>query len=159
VACTIYSVNPDDDLALGGVIHFDSLSLMKAGSAFSAWQMQWFGTTSGPNVSATGDYDVDHFSNWSEFVAGTDPTLISSYLAMDATRASAGSQSVILRWGSVEGRYYQISGRTNLMSGAFSIVGANNIPATPPMNTYTAAPPVGVECQYYRVEVNTIPFE
>jgi len=49
-----------------------------------AWEVAQFADTNAANTAACEDFDHDGFSNWEEFVAGTDPTLGgASYWAAD----------------------------------------------------------------------------
>jgi PKD repeat protein len=43
-------------------------------TAFQAWQIQYFGSTTNPAAAANTDPDGDGLSNLQEFLAGTDPT-------------------------------------------------------------------------------------
>ncbi|MDD4734960.1 MAG: hypothetical protein PHP44_02510, partial [Kiritimatiellae bacterium] len=159
VACTIYSDDPDGDIMLGGIICYDSLSVVKAGSAanpFEEWQTQWFGSTSAANGGLHDDFDGDRSDNWSEFIAGTDPTSDSAFLGMNST--SAAGQKIIITWPSTVGRYYRILGTENKNLTGFEVI-ASNIAATPFVNTYTSSLPASVSTYYYRLEVSTNAFQ
>ncbi|MFH0953714.1 MAG: hypothetical protein V1873_05250, partial [Verrucomicrobiota bacterium] len=155
LTCTIVSADPQQDFELGGVIYFDQLSVVQfttQTSAWEQWQMQNFGTNSGPGVGYYDDYDLDRYLNWYEFIADTQPTNNKSLLAAAGSRASAGN--FIVTWPSASGRYYTLLRLTNLMNGAVTSL-TNNFAATPPQNTYTDAVPSSVERYYYRVSVTT----
>ncbi len=155
ISCVINSPDPQGDFDLGGVIYFDSISVMQFGGATSAWQ-QWqldnFGSTTGPNTGLYDDWDVDGFVNWSEYIAGTQPTNNQEFLGVDASRASTGAY--IIRWSSEAGRRYSLRRTTNLVVSAVTVV-SNNIAATVPENVYTDSPPAGVAAYYYRVTATT----
>ena len=156
LSCVIYSSDPGSDFDLAGAIFFDQLSMTEQGSAseFEQWQVQYFGSTSGPNTGATEDYDNDGFSNWSEFIAGTDPTQLGSCLVVDPSSNRLANNKFILSWPSVTGRYYGVRRSTNGMSGTFSVI-SNNIPATVPLNVFTDTPPVDIGSCLYRITVTT----
>jgi hypothetical protein len=160
VSCTIYSDDPDEDWDLAGVICFDQLAVQAEGSgtdAWADWQQEQFGSTTAPDGGPDDDYDGDDYSNWSEFIAGTQPTNAASVMTVTGTEQASGDQ-VVLRWPSTAGRYYGIMLATNTVSDTFSYL-TNNIVAIPPENVYTATAPSGVSRYYYRVVVNTNTFE
>jgi len=77
------------------------------------------------------DNDGDQFSNWSEYVAGTDPTDHQSLLeVVNIKRLSNGQTQVA--WPSSTGRIYDLEGALNI-NGPYSLV-ATNINATTPIN-------------------------
>ena len=158
LTCTIYSPNPGDDFDLGGVIYFDDLSVVDTQaqtnqSAWAQWQTDNFGSTNGANTGTNQDYDGDGYNNWNEFIAGTQPTNSSSFLSATAQRQTSGSGYVI-RWPSVNGRYYGLWRTTNIMTAAMSSV-VTSIAGAAPENSYTDSPPAGVSVYYYRVSVTT----
>ena len=57
-----------------------------------------------------------------------------------------------LSWSSESNRVYTLEKTTNLIGGAWTTV-TNDLPATPPMNTYTDQVPVGAQ-GYYRIRVS-----
>ena len=59
------------------------------------------------------------------------------------------STNFVVRWASVTDRVYAVQRSTNLISGFSSLV--SNLPATPPVNTYTDKSPK-VDWRYYRVK-------
>ncbi len=151
--------DPTQDYNFGGVIAFDSLCLTEGAgggpslSAYEQWQMDHFGTTSGPNVGPTDDYDGDSFDNWSEFIAGTDPTSDVSFLRVQSANQLDNGDFVVT-WPSVNGRYYTLRRSTNGMQGTFTIL-SNGIAATPSVNTYTDKVPASVQMYLYRVSATT----
>ena len=160
VACTIYSDDPDADLMLGGIICYDSLSVVKVGGTpgnlFEQWQTYWFGSTSALNGGLHDDFDGDLSDNWDEFIAGTDPTSETAFLGMNSTRIPG--QKLVIQWPSTSGRYYRILGTENKSLTGFQVI-APNIPATVPVNVYTSSLPASVSTYYYRLEVSTNAFQ
>ena len=85
-----------------------------------------------------------------EVRAGTDPSDSASVFAITGVEMSPSGTSVVLSWSSVSNRLYALWGSTSLLEG-FSML-SNNIPATPPINTYTDLAG-GVMHRFYRVQV------
>jgi hypothetical protein len=158
VSCVIKSANADEDASLGGVLCFDSLSLVYLAreypADYSKWLMDSFGTTNGARIGMEQDYDSDGSDNWSEFIAGTDPANAQAMPALtpDATAGGTGRSFLAER----SGRFYRLSGTANTSLTGFSVL-ANSIAATPPMNVYTAMPPASPF--YYRMEISTNTFQ
>jgi len=67
-------------------------------------------------------------------MAGTDPTNKTSVFAVSLPQMTGGSNMVI-RWSSVQYRYYTVQAATNLAVGWNTL--ASNCVATPPLNSYT----------------------
>jgi parallel beta-helix repeat protein len=95
------------------------------------------------------DTDGDHVGDGSERSAGTDPLDVRSFFA---ARGMAGdSAGIVVRWSSVTGRTYNVSHAAEI-DGPFHSL-ATNVPATPPMNALTDAPPDTIG-RFYRMQVN-----
>ncbi len=157
VSALIFSPDPGGDFDLGGVIWFDGLSLNQVSgdlNEYEQWQMDNFSSTTAPNTAPNEDYDEDGFSNWGEFMAGTDPRDDASFLALETQRFS--NNEFVVRWPSVAGRQYSLRRYTNLVHGSSSII-ASGIAATPTVNVYTDSVPSVVESYYYRVSVTNSP--
>ena len=156
LSCTIYSANPGEDYNLGGVIYFDHLTLTGSSggqpSEWAQWQQSNFGSTNGANTGLYEDYDNDGYVNWNEFVAGTQPTNGGSLLSSLSVRQ--GTNTYVIRWPSVAGRYYKVNRSTNLAANGFAAI-TGGLAATAPENVYTDSPPTSVTLYYYRVSVTT----
>jgi subtilisin family serine protease len=113
------------------------------------WEQEFFGRLTGTDPNA--DPDHDRASNLAEFLAGTNPTNFNSALRLIALRA-AGTNGVVLEWPGVSGRYYRLLRATNLLNG-FNTLVRTNLPATPPLNIVTDAPPASASPQFYRLEL------
>lgn len=100
-------------------------------------------------ASPESDYDLDRFSDYAEFVAGTDPVDPLSLLHLSGV-AKQESGELVIRWPSSAGRSYRVMSASELTE-AFTPL-ADGIPATPPENAYTnsaAASP----SRFFRIEV------
>jgi hypothetical protein len=112
-----------------------------------SWEYRRIGTTNG--ITQTSDFDHDGSADYAEYVAGTDPTNASSRLEIVDFLGQAPS-GVVLVWPSVAARSYAIGRCTNLMENWRLC--ASNLPATPPANVHTDAPPNG-QAGFYRIHV------
>ena len=90
------------------------------------WLAQW-GATNNFDAAAAADWDLDGVSNWSEYVAGTQPTNASSLFLVQI--ASSGDSTVVacatVPTGIEEGgkqRYYSLLSRTNLVTGSWQAI-------------------------------------
>ena len=100
------------------------------------------------------DADADGSCNWNEWIAGTSPSDQASVFQFTGGEHSA-TGAVILQWSSTSDRRYTLSRATNLASGAtgFTVISnAIDMPARPPMNTYTDTGN-GAGPHFYRLEV------
>lgn len=89
------------------------------------WEMQYFQSLTAQ--TGGGDADGDHFLNWEEAVAGTDPTNDASFFqCLEMSRINLPMVGKILRWDAVTGRAYAIDGSTNLTANWFEL--ATNLP-------------------------------
>jgi hypothetical protein len=87
-----------------------------------AFQRTYFSPFTSSNAAPGMDADFDAMSNAAEFVAGTIPTNALSLLKM--LSPTNGQDGLAVRWESVAGRRYQVSHRTNEMTGNWQDIGA-----------------------------------
>ncbi len=99
-------------------------------------------------INENDDPDGDKVSNWSEYMAGTDPMDPSAFLEIIDIRRQSGNQKLV-RWPSVAGRSYRLEYATNV-KGPYSAIDVN-IPSTAPYNDHSF-PQDGV-AYIYRVVV------
>ena len=97
-------------------------------------------STNATALSAAGDLDGDGFPNLSEIRAATSPIDGASLLALVSVAANAASNPVVA-WQSALGKTYTLRRSSNLASDPFASIVATRLPATPPLNTFTDAPP------------------
>jgi subtilisin-like proprotein convertase family protein/endonuclease/exonuclease/phosphatase family metal-dependent hydrolase len=101
------------------------------------------------NTAANGILSV-----WESYVAGLDPADPDSVLQVDSQPMPPSGQElgmVVLEWSSAPDRIYHVGWKTNL----FEPFVWTNVPATPPVNSFTSAPPAaGV---FYRIGVSLEP--
>ena len=109
------------------------------------WLAQW-GATNNFDAAATADWDLDGVSNWSEYIAGTQPTNASSVFLVNIT--SSGDSTVVacatipatVEDGGKQ-RYYSLMSRTNLVTeGWQGIDGYTNILGIGQIILYTNQP-------------------
>ena len=110
-----------------------------------AWWIQYFGTTSG--ASASEDSDGDGFTNAQEYVLGTHPKDAASTFRITSIERNGTNTAVY--WSSVEGKSYQLQGKTSL-----AILNWTNL-AVPPVtalsNSASAGHPGSAAEHFYRV--------
>ena len=80
-----------------------------------SWETAHFGGTAAVN-NARGNLDGDGFSEWDEWLVGTDPNEPGSRFATTSTRQAGNGQHEI-RWPSITGRYYIVREANALTSG------------------------------------------
>lgn len=112
------------------------------------WEFDYFGQRTGTDPYADGD--EDRMLNWQERIAGTDPTNASSRLIAQVVE-NHSTTNLVISWESVEGKMYSLLLQTNLVTDSSTAV-ASDIPATPPVNTFTNTVEDWGQL-YYRVEV------
>lgn len=114
------------------------------------YEATYFGGTT--NALAAADDDEDGASNFTEYIAGTDPKTNSSVLALApyATNQTT-TANLIFRWPSVTGRVYSILRATNVAGPYTQHVG--NLSASAPTNGYTNAAPGGPGTFFYGIRV------
>ena len=88
------------------------------------WMIQYFGHPTGQagDLSlAQDDADGDGMSNLQEYLAGTDPTVPTSVLALNIAPVVPGT-SAVLTWTAAPGKTYQLLSTTNLSNAVWSVV-------------------------------------
>jgi autotransporter-associated beta strand protein len=75
---------------------------------FEQWQIQNFGSTTPADAQADVDKDGDGVTNYREYLAGTDPNLSSSVLAITHTQSSL-HDGFRVTWQSVPGKTYRVA--------------------------------------------------
>ncbi len=78
------------------------------------WEQQYFGGVS-PSRTRFTDSDGDGFTDYAEFIAGTNPTSTNSFLQLTRV-AIQTNRSIRLEWASVSGRSYRVEGSSNAVS-------------------------------------------
>ena len=116
------------------------------------WERTHFGSTTNEAMGGyAADWDGDGSINEHEFRAGTDPTNAASVLELVEMTSSIAEGGVVISWSSVNNKFYTIMSSTNILVDFTNIV-EDNIPADPPLNTYSVNVDQ-VEYEYYRIEL------
>ncbi|MBN1675368.1 MAG: hypothetical protein JXR37_30285 [Kiritimatiellae bacterium] len=121
-----------------------------ADEMLDGWEVQFFGGVT--NADADTDEDGDTFSNWAEWLAGTDPTNPGSVFELGGPAAPAGGPGVILAWPSLSGRIYSVDFTTNLVTDPFAPL-VTNLVATPAENVFTDDVHAAEGQLFYRIRV------
>jgi Tol biopolymer transport system component len=122
------------------------------------WMIQYFGHPTGQagDLSlAQDDADGDGMSNLQEYLAGTDPTVPTSFLALNIAPVVPGT-SAVLQWTAAPGKTYQLLSTTNLSNDVWSVVpgsaGAGAAGAMGGLRSFTI-PATNAPC-YFRILCN-----
>ena len=78
-----------------------SNNLITVYTAFQAWQIQYFGSTTNPAAAANADPDGDGQNNLAEFLAGTNPT--NSASGLHITSVTQSGNNVVITWSTAGG--------------------------------------------------------
>ena len=112
-----------------------------------AWKSAYFTSNQLTNAAVSGDSadpDGDGFSNYQEYIAGTNPTNAASKFSV-----AGGIDRTKLNWSSVSGRVYDVYWSTNLLN-AFVPLQTN---IAWPQSSYTNPPPGGAGSGFYKMKV------
>ncbi len=108
------------------------------------WELQYVPSLG--ILHATNDYDGDALTDREEYLADTSPISDTSYLAA-SMRPDENENGLTIEWPSATQRTYTVETSVDLSDPWLPI--ATNLPAAPPLNIYTTAPPG--EHTFYRV--------
>jgi len=87
-------------------------------TAFQAWQVQYFGSTTNPAAAATADPDGDGCDNLCEFLSGTDPTNSASYFHITSV-VTTGSDAMVT-WATAWGHTNVVQTNGGLTDGSYT---------------------------------------
>ncbi len=121
----IYTSSWNDVRADGTV----SVSFAEAVAALGTpeWWLAQYGWTNDFDIAETNDTDGDSFFAWQEQIAGTDPTVSTSFFqCLEISSTNFPMLGKVLRWTAASGRVYSIDGSTDLPAGWFGL--ASNLP-------------------------------
>lgn len=113
------------------------------------WEINHFGSITNSDGSA--DSDNDNYIDYSEFIAGTNPTNALSLLVMDSFTSGTNANEYVIQWQSASNRTYRITSTDNLSVGNWDTTNATGIAATPETNVTTVTS--SLSPAFFRVEV------
>jgi len=88
-------------------------------TAFQAWQIQYFGSTTNPAAAATADPDGDGCNNLCEFLSGTDPTNSASFFHITSVTTTP-SNDVVVSWATSGGRTNVVQANAGDVDGSYT---------------------------------------
>jgi hypothetical protein len=115
-----------------------------------AWKTVYFTSNQLTNSAISGDTadpDGDGFSNYLEYIAGTNPTNLASRFSF--TGGVDNAQKVQMNWSSVSGRVYDVYWSSNLLNSFVPL--QTNI--SWPQSAYTSPVPDGADSGFYKIKV------
>ena len=95
----------------------NTLTIQTSG-AYNAWKREWFTDAEQANPAISNPsvyYDSDAFSNWEEYIAGTDPADERDFPHIYPQSGPISPNEFVLNWSSVSGRVYSVSGSPDLL--------------------------------------------
>ena len=110
---------PTDGISIGKVVVSDSFATVYndlTPTPFQSWQILYFGSTTSTAAAPDADPDNDGMTNWTEFLAGTDPTNSASALRITTVAQEGNDLRVTWTMG---------SGKTNVLQRADAVGGTN----------------------------------
>ncbi len=128
--------------------------VVESPAGYEEWKADWFTEAEQTNAAVSNPevyYDSDRFSNWQEYIAGTDPKdgMQFPYFDMQPT-IGAGGYVYILNWNSVSGRVYSANWSSDLQQ-PFSPLQTN---IEWPQSSYTDQTHQAENAGFYRVNVS-----
>lgn len=113
------------------------------------WEMTYYGNST--NAVPGDDDDDDQFTNWEEYLSGTDPVNAASYLKVSTAPLSEETGGLLIQWNSAQQQTYRLWRSPSIVDETFEVI-QSNIPATPVINSFHDAAATG-SVWFYRVEL------
>ena len=113
---------------------------------FAQWSQRIFGQVVDPNADPLGK----GMTYYQQYTAGTDPLDPNSVFKFINIRPA--QSGLILRWSSVANHTYNVL--TSSSPNGSYVPAATNLPATPPVNSFTDTNLLGKTNVFYRIQVN-----
>ncbi len=142
----------------GGVSTNAQANYITALTAFQAWQVQYFGSTTNPAAAASADPDGDGQNNLAEFLTGTDPTNSASSLRI--TSVTAQGSDAVVTWTTAGGYTNVVQSTAGLPDGSYTtnfqdlsglIIISGNGDAT--TNYLDSGGATNIPARYYRIRL------
>jgi len=135
---------------VGGTVDVGAYEFQTPSSIISYVWLQHYGLPIDSRTDSA-DPDGDHFNNWQEWRAGTDPTNAQSVLRL--LTPVPGPSGVAVSWQSVNNRMYFLERSTNLGLATVFLPLSSNIVGQAGATTVADTNAVGVGPWFYRVGV------
>jgi hypothetical protein len=116
------------------------------------WEIASFGNLTAANEFS--DWDHDGFSDYSEYIAGTDPNDAQSLLTITAIKPNLATAKLLIVWQSESGQAYNVESTTNISDSIWTPV-ASEIIGLHPTNTLEITQ---AKKRFYRIKLkNNLP--
>jgi hypothetical protein len=86
------------------------------------WKLHFFGGLTSEEAHPDADPDQDGVPNWSEYLAGTNPTDARSRLHLEVAKHDSGGKTMALRWLSAPGKRYRLESASTLHSPDWTVL-------------------------------------
>ena len=140
----------------GGVSTNIKAGYVTALTAFQAWQIQYFGSTTNPAAAPSVDADGDGQNNLAEFITGTDPT--NNVSALRITSITRQGADILVNWTMGTGKTNALQETSGDPGGGYATNGFTDIfSVTNTVGTATNYLDIGgatnTPARYYRVRL------
>ncbi len=116
------------------------------------WRMDNFGTTENSGDAAdSADPDGDNWTNWQEFISGTDPNDASSFLVIEYPTISGND--VVVRFPTLLGRTYRLEKSSTLLADSWVTIQDNIAGTGEPLQVTDSGAASSGGSSFYRIVI------
>jgi hypothetical protein len=126
-----------------------SPALHPAAGTSDEWKAHFFASSTSDLAADNADPDHDGVPNWSEYLAGTDPTDAKSFLHLQGVRKDSTSTAIAFNWLSAPGKTYRVETSPSLSNGPWTVL-ANDLIGDGKIQQWIQTNPTA-SSQFYRI--------